>query len=328
MKEFWVDIRPWRKELATAAIESGADVIVTDSAGPVKALGRMKVVSDDGDLRWGTEVAEITITGTEGMQEAEAMAMRGYVIVETGDWRIIPLENLVAVSDQVIAVVRSEEEAGIALTVLEKGVRGILLKDPTPPLIRKIGTLLRSGAGKTDLIPFTITAIRPVGMGDRVCVDTCSMLGEGEGILVGNTSSALLLVQAETLENPYVSPRPFRVNAGAVHAYTLVPGEKTAYLSDLSAGDHVLAVAHDGTLRDAGVGRVKIEQRPLLLVEAEAGGVKASLVLQNAETVRLVGEDGIPISVVSLCPGDRVLGRTLQAGRHFGIAVKESIIEK
>jgi len=328
MKEFWVDVRPWRKELATAAIESGADVIVTETAAKVKALGRMTVLSDDGDLRWGIDVGEVVITGTEGMEEAEAMARKGFVVVETGNWRIIPLENLVASSDRIIAVVRSEEEAELALTVLEKGVRGILLKDPTPALIRKIGTRIRAGVGKTDLVPFTITDVRPVGMGDRVCVDTCSMMKEGEGILVGNTSSAFLLVQAETLENPYVSPRPFRVNAGAVHAYTLVPGEKTAYLSDLSAGDHVLLVDHAGMLRDAGVGRVKIEQRPLLLVEAEADGVKASLVLQNAETVRLVGEDGIPISVVALAPGDRVLGRTLQAGRHFGIAVKESIIEK
>ncbi|HON80846.1 MAG TPA: 3-dehydroquinate synthase II [Methanoregulaceae archaeon] len=328
MKEFWVDVHPWRKELATAAIESGADVIVTETAAKVKALGRMTVLSDDGDLRWGIDVGEVVITGTEGMEEAEAMARKGFVVVETSNWRIIPLENLVASSDRIIAVVRSEEEAELALTVLEKGVRGILLKDPTPALIRKIGTRIRAGVGKTDLVPFTITDVRPVGMGDRVCVDTCSMMKEGEGILVGNTSSAFLLVQAETLENPYVSPRPFRVNAGAVHAYTLVPGEKTAYLSDLSAGDHVLLVDHAGMLRDAGVGRVKIEQRPLLLVEAEADGVKASLVLQNAETVRLVGEDGIPISVVALAPGDRVLGRTLQAGRHFGIAVKESIIEK
>ncbi|HPX74122.1 MAG TPA: 3-dehydroquinate synthase II, partial [Methanoregulaceae archaeon] len=41
-----------------------------------------------------------------------------------------------------------------------------------------------------------------------------------------------------------------------------------------------------------------------------------------------VGEDGVPVSVVTLAPGDRVLGRVLQAGRHFGIAVRERIIEK
>ena len=328
MKEFWVDVRPFKKELATSALESGADVIIAPSAAPVRALGRVKVVSDDGDLKWGTDVFEVRIEGGKSLAEAEKLARKGYVVVETGDWRVIPLENLVAISDRIIAAVRSEEEAEVALTVLEKGVRGVLVKDASPGLIKKIGNRVKAGSGSIDLIPFTITAIRPIGMGDRVCVDTVSMLSDGEGILVGNTSSALLLVQAETLENPYVNPRPFRVNAGAVHAYTLVPGEKTAYLSDLKAGDHVLAANHTGNLRDAGVGRVKIEHRPLLLVEAEAGEVKASLVLQNAETVRLVGESGVPVSVVALAPGDKVLGRALKAGRHFGIAVRERIIEK
>ena len=328
MKEFWVDVRPFKKELATTALESGADVIVAASAAPVKALGRVRVASEDGDLKWGTDVFEDRIEGGKSHAEAEDIAQRGYVVVETGDWRVIPLENLVAISDRIIAVVRSETEAEVALTVLEKGVRGVLVKEAGPALIRKIGSMVKGGSGSVELVPFTITAIRPIGMGDRVCVDTVSMLGDGEGILVGNTSSAFLLVQAETLENPYVNPRPFRVNAGAVHAYTLVAGGKTAYLSDLRAGDHVLATTHVGMIREAGVGRVKIEQRPLLLVEAEAGEVKASLVLQNAETVRLVGEDGVPVSVVTLAPGDRVLGRALQAGRHFGIAVKERIIEK
>jgi len=328
MKEFWVDVRPWRKELATAAIESGADVIMADSASPVKALCRVRVAAPDGDLVPGRDLTEVKIEGGMTLAEAERLAGTGYVVVETGDWRVIPLENLVALSDKVIAAVRSEEEAALALGILEKGVAGVLVKDADPALIRRVGALLRSGSAPLDLVPFTITAIRSLGMGDRVCVDTCSMLSEGEGILVGNTSSAFLLVQAETLENPYVSPRPFRVNAGAVHAYTLVPGDRTAYLSDLKAGDHVMAVSSEGTVRDAGVGRVKIEQRPLLLVEAEAQGAKASLVLQNAETVRLVGADGIPVSVVSLSPGDRVLGRVTGAGRHFGIAVKETIIEK
>jgi 3-dehydroquinate synthase II len=166
-------------------------------------------------------------------------------------------------------------------------------------------------------------------MGDRVCVDTCTMMGEGQGILVGNTSSAFLLVQAETLENPYVAPRPFRVNAGAVHAYALMPGGKTAYLSEIGVSERVALVSADGRVTEACVGRTKIEKRPLLLVEAEgAGGVRASLILQNAETVRLVGEDGRPISVAALKVGDRVLGATAEAGRHFGVAVKERIVEK
>ena len=107
MKEFWVDVRPFRKELVTTALESGADVVIAPSASPVKALGRVSVVSDDGDLVWGTDVFEVRIEGGASLAEAEALAGKGYVIVETGDWRVIPLENLVALSDRIIAAVRS-----------------------------------------------------------------------------------------------------------------------------------------------------------------------------------------------------------------------------
>jgi 3-dehydroquinate synthase II len=136
------------------------------------------------------------------------------------------------------------------------------------------------------------------------------------------------MVHPETLENPYVAPRPFRVNAGAVHAYILLPGGKTAYLADLAAGNRVLVAEHTGATHDAVVGRVKIERRPLLLVEAKAGDAAVSLVLQNAETIRLVAEDGSAVSVASLAVGDKVLGSIAEGGRHFGIAVKETIREK
>jgi hypothetical protein len=79
-------------------------------------------------------------------------------------------------------------------------------------------------------------------MGDRVCVDTCTLMTEGEGILVGDTSSVLFLVQAETLENPYVASRPFRINAGAVHGYTLT-GTGTKYLAELCSGHEVRIVS-------------------------------------------------------------------------------------
>jgi 3-dehydroquinate synthase II len=63
-------------------------------------------------------------------------------------------------------------------------------------------------------------------------------------------------------------------------------------------------------------------------VEAEAGKAKVSLILQNAETIRLVTPDGNAISVVNLASGDRIMGCTLEGGRHFGMAIKETIVEK
>lgn len=328
MKEFWVDARPWKKEVVTAALESGADTIVAEESGKVRALGRVRVVAPDGDLAIGRDVWEVRIAGKESEENAAQLAKSGYVIVSAEDWTVIPLENLVAQSDRIIAAVHDAGEAELALQVLEKGVAGVLLQTGDTKRVKETGAVVHRGQEHCELVPFTVTAIRPAGMGDRVCVDTCSMLKEGEGMLVGNTSSAFLLVHAETLENPYVAPRPFRVNAGAVHAYVLSPGGKTAYLSDLAAGDRVLVAGTGGETREVTVGRVKIEERPLLLVEAEADGRPYSLVLQNAETIRLVDEDGRARSVVEIAPGDRVLGCIKESGRHFGMAVKEKILEK
>jgi 3-dehydroquinate synthase II len=328
MKQFWVDVRPWRKDLATTAIESGADALVVDDAGRVRELGRVTTVARDGDLVPGKEVFEVEIVDKATEEEALRLAGRGRVIVRMRDWTVIPLENLVAQSDRIIAAVTTADEAAVALSVLERGVAGILLATDDPAEIRRAAGVIAGSGAEVALVPFEVTRIAPVGMGDRVCVDTCSLLADGEGMLVGNTSSAFLMVHPETLENPYVAPRPFRVNAGAVHAYTLLPDGKTAYLADLAVGDRVLIAEHTGATHEAVVGRVKIERRPLLLVEAKAGDAKVSLVLQNAETIRLVAEDGRAVSVVDLAVGDRVLGSVAEGGRHFGIAVAETILEK
>ena len=328
MKQFWVDIRPWNKDIATTAIESGADALVVDHAEDVKRLGRITTVAPDGDIKPGTDVTECTITYKASENAAAAQGKHKPVIVTTSDWTVISLENLVAQSDHIIARVKDVQETEMAIHVLEKGVYGILLKTDNPATVKAVAAILKSTTGRVGLVPFTVTKIVPVGMGDRVCVDTCSILADGEGMLMGNTSSAMLLVHAETLENPYVAPRPFRVNAGAVHAYILLPDGKTAYLSDLLIGGQVLVADAKGIAHSAIIGRTKIERRPLLLVEAAAGKSKVSLILQNAETIRLVGEDGNAISVVHLKAGDKILGSIFEGGRHFGMAVKETLREK
>jgi 3-dehydroquinate synthase II len=328
MKVLWVDVRPWNKDLVTTAIESGADALVVDEAAAARELGLITTIAPDGDLVPGKDVFWVEIATKESEEKAVQLAAGGLVVVTTTDWTVIPLENLVAASDRIIARVTSAKEAELALNVLERGVHGILVETQDPAEVRAIAALLQRGEEALPLVSFTVSGIRQVGMGDRVCVDTCSLFRDGEGLLVGNTSEAFLLVHAETLENPYVAPRPFRVNAGTVHAYVLMPGKKTSYLSELGVGDGVQAVDAHGETREAVVGRIKIERRPLVVVEAERDGTKVSLVLQNAETIRLVGEDGAAISVVDLEPGMRVLGYATKGGRHFGMAVDETIIEK
>ncbi len=255
-----------------------------------------------------------------------------YIIVVGTDWKVIPLENLIAglhgSDGKIISGVKNAEEAKIALTTLEKGSDGILLDTADLSQIKKAQTAAeKAGMAQLDLMPATITEIRPVGMGDRVCVDTCTMMKVGEGMLVGSQAKAQFLVHSESEESSYVAARPFRVNAGAVHAYIKV-GEKTRYLSELSAGDEVTVVSKDGETQTAVVGRVKIEKRPLMLVEAEAKGEKVVTLLQNAETIKLVCEDGTPKSVTDLKVGDKVLVHVEGVARHFGMKIEESILEK
>lgn len=52
----------------------------------------------------------------------------------------------------------------------------------------------------------------------RVCVDLCSNMVPGEGMLVGSFARALFLVHSECAESTYINSRPFRVNAGPVRA--------------------------------------------------------------------------------------------------------------
>ncbi len=330
MKQLWVKVDPWDKKLVTTALESGADAIWVPAgrSQEVKALGLVKVIAPDGDLTPGKDVHEVTILGTGDEAEVIRLAKLGPVVVKTPDWTVIPLENLVAQAGNIFVEVSDAEAAAMALGVLEKGVDGLVVAAARPAVIKEIARLVKEASPPVALTTARISRIKALGMGDRVCVDTCANLGLGEGLLVGNSSGGLFLVHAESLENPYVAPRPFRVNAGPVHAYVRVPGDKTRYLGELAAGDEVLVVDFQGQTRPAVVGRVKVERRPLMLVAAEAEGREIATILQNAETIRLTRPGGEAVSIVSLKPGDEVLAALEETGRHFGHKIKETIVEK
>ena len=248
-------------------------------------------------------------------------------------WEIIPVENLLAhpdpkVSGRVALEAGSLEEARLAAGILERGVSTVVVLPEGMTDLKRIVAELKSAQGSISLEPARIADVRPVGMGHRVCVDTCSMLSRGQGMLTGNSSAFTFLVHAETEHNEYVAARPFRINAGGVHCYALLPGDRTRYLEELKAGDETLIVGADGSSSLAVVGRVKVEARPMLYIEAEnAEGQRGGVFLQNAETIRLVRRDGRPVSVVSLREGDEVLCHFDSAGRHFGMRIEEDIKE-
>ena len=329
-RKIWVKIDPWDKNLVLTALEGGADgVMVPDGfSDEVKKLGRITTICDDGDLVPGKDVELFTITHGDDEESICRLAASKLVVLECTDWTIIPLENLIAKGADVAAVVKSFDEARLAFGILERGVNQIMLDCSDASEVKKTLELLKAAESSLSLVEAEILDVKNIGMGDRVCVDTCQSLEKGQGMLVGNTSSALFLVHAETVSNPYVAPRPFRVNAGAVHAYTRVPGGRTRYLNEIEAGDEVEVISHGGKVSTAVVGRIKIEKRPMLLISALIEGKGVATIVQNAETIRLTSPQGDPISVVALSAGDKVLAYHEEGGRHFGHAVSESITEK
>ncbi len=320
MKQVWVKVDPWDKKRVTTALEGGADAVWTPPghAPDVRSLGKIKVIAADGDLVPGADLSEIFLESSADEAAIVQRAKSHPVVIRCSDWTIIPLENLVAqMSQNLFVEAATEEEVKTFLGILERGVDGLVITTPDLGELKRLLKLVKEVSPPVELITATVSGVKPLGMGDRVCVDTCTQMSPGQGMLVGNSSAALFLVHAESLENPYVAARPFRVNAGPVHAYVRVPGNKTRYLSELAAGDEVLVVDYHGRTLAATVGRVKIEKRPLMLVSATHEGKEFSTIVQNAETIRLTRPDGEAVSVVQLAPGRSDPGGSGRSGPPF-----------
>ncbi len=344
MKEFWVQIEKTSQEkekLSKLATDS-ADVVLEGRQATINAskqeISVLEIFSEDALNRQRKEAKQVavrvSIRGKMDENTAVAAAERGadYIIINCLDWRVIPLENLIAKTrgkSKLIAEVTNAQDAQLVLQTLELGTDGVLLTTSDPQEITRTATIIKQQVPKLTLVTSRIVAVKPIGTGARVCVDTCDLMVPGEGIIVGSQSAGLFLVEAEVHENPYVASRPFRVNAGSLSMYTLGSLENTRYLSELKAGDEVIIVNREGKTRKTNVGRVKIEYRPLILVEADAEGKKIKTILQNAETIRLITPKG-STPVTELKTGDEVMVHlAAKGGRHFGVSVtEETVIER
>jgi len=325
------------RSVVSAALEAGFDeIVLVKPDASLQGLGRFSPILLKGTtfLLGEAEVGRLA-TIRSAKDEALVRALRGatkYVVVRPEPWKVIPLENLIAFlqgsGTRLLVEVHDVTEAKVAFETMEVGVDGIFLTTSSPTEIRAVRALLESFQQDVRLVRAKITGTRGIGLGDRVCVDTTSLLRRGEGLLVGNSAAGLFLIHSETIETGDVAARPFRVNAGPVHAYVYLPGGTTKYLSELRTGDDVLAVDSEGRARSVVVGRVKIERRPLLLVEVEVDDRRFSTIVQNAETVRFVTPEAGSVGVSELQVGDVVLLRLEEGGRHFGMPIQETIAER
>ena len=330
MKQVWVKAVPWSKGVALAAVESGADALWVPAgmASEVRKLGIIPTVAEDGDFVLGRDVVEKEIREKKDEEEIIGLSLSRKVVVRGSDWTIIPLENLLSRANNLFVEVDNLKEGQTALGILEKGVDGVVVNNSDPEAVRHMVQLLKSKGETFELLPARVKRIEPLGMGDRVCVDTCSSMALGEGMLVGTSSQAFFLIHSESVENPFVNTRPFRVNAGPVYAYIRMANGQTKYLSEVRSGDQVLVVNFEGKSYPAVVGRAKIEKRPLAIVEAEESGETVSVILQNAETICLTDPFGKAVSLVDLKEGSEVLVYREKTGRHFGVSVEETIVER
>ncbi len=321
MSKIYYRCVPFIKESITFALESGVDAIIVEKnhIEQTKSLAKIEVyAADDFEL--------MVMNNKEDEEEICTKLLQNKNVIIKKGWEIIPIENLLANAKNVLVEADDIASAKLASGILECGVYAIVINGEINSL-KNIVQECKQSQGSFKLDEAEVLEVETVGLGHRVCVDTLSIFNRGQGLLVGNSNAFTFLVHAETEENEYVAARPFRVNAGAVHAYVNLANDRTCYLEELRAGDEVLAVNADGSTNIVIVGRVKIEVRPMLKVTAKVRDIVGTIFLQNAETIRLTKLDGTSVSVVNLQNGDKVLVKLDQAGRHFGMRISENIME-
>jgi len=310
-----------KTKIQTIFPSQNADYVILDKPTTKKLKGkkigrRFKVLSNK-------DIENILDSAKKGLD---------FVIIEVKDWKIIPLENIIAklhkMHTKIFSIARNAKEARKMFSILDVGVDGVIFNTGSMNEVRQ--ALVYLGSKSFELSSAKIVEIQEVGDGERVCVDTASMLNRGEGMLIGSRANFLFLVHNESVGSSFTSPRPFRVNAGAVHCYTLAPDGTTKYLSELETGVEILVLNSKGRARRATIGRCKIEKRPMLMIKAKVGEEIGGIIAQDAETIRFVKPDGHLVSVTHLKKGDSVLVHSKAAtGRHFGMEISdEYILEK
>ncbi|MDQ7905670.1 3-dehydroquinate synthase II family protein [Phytohabitans sp. ZYX-F-186] len=307
-----------------------ADLVVVD---PVVHGTPEELAQRHPDRRFGVYVE---VTDKESLERACA-SVRRYecTVLRFRDPTNIPLEIVLAAAAAthrpgaaapglIITAMDRVADAPVHLGVLEHGPGGLMLAPTAPGEAARLRDVVTSKPEALKLVTLTVTAITHAGMGERACVDTCTYLEKDEGILVGSRAKGMVLCVSETHPLPYMPTRPFRVNAGAIMSYTLADPEHTRYLSELGAGDTVLAVGADGRTRHAIVGRVKIETRPLLSIDAVSDdGERVNVIVQDDWHVRILGPGAAVLNSTALRPGDQILGHLPRRERHVGYPIDE-----
>ena len=150
-----------KTKLTTIYASQNADYIIVDKVTKIKGrkVGmKFKVLSN-------ADIEKILQFAKRGLD---------FVIVEVKDWKIIPLENIIAklhkIHTKIFAIANSPEEVRKMFSILEIGVDGVIFSTSSLNEVKE--TLVYLGTKNFDLKPAKILEIKEVGNGERVCVDT------------------------------------------------------------------------------------------------------------------------------------------------------------
>ena len=210
-----------RKKIISSALEDGyTTMLIREEDKGLRRLGRYDALT----LR-GTDIfreeekvgAILRIGSASDLKKASAYKDKvQFLLIDARDWKVIPLENLIAEfrgsQTKLLATASTVEEAKLFSETMECGADGIVIVPKDGESVESFSSLRTVNSPKIALTAVPITKIGALTIGDRVCVDTCSMMSVGEGMLVGSQSSCLF-------------PDQFGIHGERVCLFTSVQGQ-------------------------------------------------------------------------------------------------------
>ncbi|MDS0279777.1 3-dehydroquinate synthase II [Halomicroarcula sp. S1AR25-4] len=131
------------------------------------------------------------------------------------------LETVGETELSVISGVRSPSEAESVVNTMNGSSGGVMISSPETAAFSEYVNITKEPSDTAiPLKAFEIETIEQLGTGIRCCIDTTTLMGKAEGMIVGSTNAGGLFVNAEARAPPEASPAPF--------VSTLAPSTRTS----------------------------------------------------------------------------------------------------
>jgi len=170
-----------KTKLQTISTSNSSNYVVLEKEGAVKPKG--KKVGIKFEVLSNTDIENVLSISKKGLD---------FVIIEVKDWKIIPLENIIAklhkIHTKIFAIARNTKEVRKMFSILEVGVDGVIFSTSSINEVKEAMVYL--GTRSFEMKQAKIIEIKEVGDGERVCVDTASCYTK-ERMLIGNRSNFL-----------------------------------------------------------------------------------------------------------------------------------------